>query len=609
MAGRLFLQPHLAPTIQKLERYEFAKIWASASSHLSLQLALHQVVRIPGIGTFAVVTKRVALSEQDLVMVERPVFQLEQAVAQDHELRCGCIDIPGRQDVEQLPFAQIASENAVSEGTVQLYMKRTTHLFHACLENRENVAIIWRDVGMLIVQGKDIKMRFYLDFLERLNGSGKMLQALLEMPEMRDSVISRHDTAASQTSSGRVMVLPWYQLETVPKMPVLIDLPGRVPRRGDGSGKKEDVAEKRLLRRARLSPNRLPALPVKPEQGQKAEGSEPRARQLPAVQRSCLKEKEEKGKLPPLVGPGTVDFIARAMERREKREKKKREKKKKKKEEQLPQYIRKFLEEEEKKKKEAAAAEKRKQHSAGAMKAKAEAEKETPSVTGKGEQPKEMQRIQESSSSECSSDSSPSSVESDESSCDQLEIRTIMENWEDAGEEPPTVPEDNSVPPKRSLSPRTDRALREVVTCILGQVARKRRGERDEQLDLQDKLQCELAVLRWERSGKEAGSSQRLREAAPQAAPPARPGERRAGPAQPRECTEEGRRKLWDSLRSKIEQKRSSGTAKGLEKRARATGGPEFAKIWASASSHLSLQLALHQVGLTSSSPSHPDER
>ncbi|KAK2529704.1 hypothetical protein Q9233_006871 [Columba guinea] len=532
----------------KQESHQFAKIWASASSHLSLQLALHQTsslppsplfqaVRIPGIGTFAVVTKRVALSEQDLVIMERPVFQLEQAVAQDHELRCGCIDIPGRQDVEQLPFAQIASENAVSEGTVQLYMKRTAHLFHACLENRENVAIIWRDVGMLIVQGKDVKMRFYLDFLERLNGSGKMLQALLEMPEMRDSVISRHDTAASQTSSGRVMVLPWYQLETVPKMPTLIDLPGRVQG-------KEDVAEKRLLRRARLSPNRLPALPVKPEQGQKAEGSEPRARQLPAVQRSCLKEKEEKGKLPPLVGPGTVDFIARAMERREK---KKREKKKK--EKQLPPYIRKFLEEEEKKKKEAAVAEKRKQHSAGAMKAKAKAEKETRSVKGKGEQPKEMQRIQESSSSECSSDSSPSSVESDESSCDLLEIRTIMENWEEAGEEPPTVPEDNSVPPKRSLSPRTDRALREVVTCILGQVARKRRGERDEQLDLQDKLQC------------------------------------------------------------KTEQKRSSGTAKGLEKRAGATGGPEFAKIWASASSHLSLQLALHQVGLTSSSPSHPDER
>ncbi|XP_071659037.1 uncharacterized protein [Patagioenas fasciata] len=245
----------------------------------------------------------------------------------------------------------------------------------------------------------------------------------------------------------------------------------------------EDAAEKRLLRRARLPPNRLPALTVKPEQGQKAEGSEPRARQLPVIQRSCLKEKEEKGKLPPLVAPREVDFIARAIERREKN------KREKKKEEQLPKHIRKFLEGEEKKEKEAAVREKSKRQSARAMKAKSKAEKETPGVKGKGENPKEMQRSQESSSPECSSDSSSSSVESDESSCDLLEIRTIMEDWEEAGEEPPTVPEDNSVPPKRSLSPRTDRALREVVTCILGQVARKRRGERDEQLDLQDKLQ------------------------------------------------------------------------------------------------------------------------
>ncbi|XP_071673100.1 coiled-coil domain-containing protein 81-like [Patagioenas fasciata] len=238
MARQLFLQPHLSPTIEKLERYEFAKIWASTSYHLSLQLALHQAVRIPGIGTFAVVRKRVALSEQDLVIVERPVFRPDKAVVQDYELRYGCKDFPGHQDFEQLPYAEIASENAVSEGTVQLYMERTTHLFHAYLENRKNVAIIWRDVGMLIAEGKEIKKRFYLHFLERLNGAGKMLQALLEMPEMRDSVISRHDTAASQTSSGRVIVLPWCQLETVPKMPTLIDLTGRVQGKGDGSGKK-----------------------------------------------------------------------------------------------------------------------------------------------------------------------------------------------------------------------------------------------------------------------------------------------------------------------------------------------------------------------------------
>ncbi|XP_071659109.1 uncharacterized protein [Patagioenas fasciata] len=459
MARQLFLQPHLSPTIEKLERYEFAKIWASTSYHLSLQLALHQAVRIPGIGTFAVVRKRVALSEQDLVIVERPVFRPDKAVVQDYELRYGCKDFPGHQDFEQLPYAEIASENAVSEGTVQLYMERTTHLFHAYLENRKNVAIIWRDVGMLIAEGKEIKKRFYLHFLERLNGAGKMLQALLEMPEMRDSVISRHDTAASQTSSGRVIVLPWCQLETVPKMPTLIDLTGRVQG-------KEDAAEKRLLRRTRLPPNRLPAPTVKPEQGQKAEGSEPRARQLPVIQRSCLKEKEEKGKLPPLLAPREVDFIARAIERREKN-------KWEKKEEQLPPYIQKYLEEQEEKETELA---------------EAEAEEEMPNVEGNGEKPKEMQRSQESSSPECSSDSSSSSVESDESSCDLLEMN--MEGWEEAGEEPPSVPEDNSVPQKRYEIYSTSASARRP-----SQALRLARDTSSKSLLRRDERQCRPARL------------------------------------------------------------------------------------------------------------------
>ncbi|XP_069641923.1 coiled-coil domain-containing protein 81-like [Haliaeetus albicilla] len=124
-------------------------------------------------------------------------------------------------------------------------------LFRVCLENRDNVALVWRDVGMLIIQGRDVKMRFYTDFLKRLNGTDQSLQAVLEMPEMRDSVISRHDTAASQTSSGRVIVLPGYKLETVPKMPtVKADLTGHVKAapekgwgKGNGSGKKEWLLE------------------------------------------------------------------------------------------------------------------------------------------------------------------------------------------------------------------------------------------------------------------------------------------------------------------------------------------------------------------------------
>lgn len=87
----------------------------------------------------------------------------------------------GHQRVEQLPCAQIASDNAVSESTVQLCMERTIRLFQVCLENGKNVALVWRDVGMVIIQGKDVHTKFYTDFLQRLNGTDKMLQALLEV--------------------------------------------------------------------------------------------------------------------------------------------------------------------------------------------------------------------------------------------------------------------------------------------------------------------------------------------------------------------------------------------------------------------------------------------
>ena len=55
--------------------------------------------------------------------------------------------------------------------------------------------------------------------------------------------------------------------------------------------------------------------------------------------------------------------------------------------------------------------------------------------------------MQESTSSEQSSVSPLTSTETGESSPDLLEM--TMEEWEEAGEESPTVHEDDTVPPKR----------------------------------------------------------------------------------------------------------------------------------------------------------------
>ncbi|XP_046794069.1 golgin subfamily A member 6-like protein 6 isoform X1 [Gallus gallus] len=455
------------------------------------------------------------------------------------------------------------------------------------------------------------------------------------MPEMSKSVISRNDCVASQTTSGRVTVFPMYEHKCIIKMTETpkVDLKYHVKTRheqgwarpGD-SGTKGDLCETRLLHRAALSPIRLPALTVMPGRDQKAEEKEPRTRQLPAVPGRPLQDKEEQGKVIPLVTPRMVDFIAAAVEanrriaaekkcaktrkgkeqkgktvrkekeekgktvRKEKEEKGKKVKEKEdkmrkeekvkqekvkeekgkkvkedkmRKEEKVKQekkvkfvqqekvkvvkqemkvknvkqekvrkvkqeeksrfskHAQKFLAEEEKKNKML-----KKQKKKQAKQQELEAEK-----TEAQPEEVEMPVAQESSTfeEEYSSSLSESETEQSSSSCSSSHslIKRMMGEQEEAEEEPPRVSWDSAHFPKRRLTPVTEETLREVVKCIVEQVAREQQGQRDAEKDLQGRLQSELAVLRWSqwsRSARETPSILSL--SGPQYRPAPPPGPR-----------------------------------------------------------------------------------
>ncbi|XP_040519125.1 golgin subfamily A member 6-like protein 6 isoform X5 [Gallus gallus] len=396
-------------------------------------------------------------------------------------------------------------------------------------------------------------------------------------------------------------------------------------RPGD-SGTKGDLCETRLLHRAALSPIRLPALTVMPGRDQKAEEKEPRTRQLPAVPGRPLQDKEEQGKVIPLVTPRMVDFIAAAVEanrriaaekkcaktrkgkeqkgktvrkekeekgktvRKEKEEKGKKVKEKEdkmrkeekvkqekvkeekgkkvkedkmRKEEKVKQekkvkfvqqekvkvvkqemkvknvkqekvrkvkqeeksrfskHAQKFLAEEEKKNKML-----KKQKKKQAKQQELEAEK-----TEAQPEEVEMPVAQESSAfeEEYSSSLSESETEQSSSSCSSSHslIKRMMGEQEEAEEEPPRVSWDSAHFPKRRLTPVTEETLREVVKCIVEQVAREQQGQRDAEKDLQGRLQSELAVLRWSqwsRSARETPSILSL--SGPQYRPAPPPGPR-----------------------------------------------------------------------------------
>ncbi|OXB54444.1 hypothetical protein ASZ78_003579, partial [Callipepla squamata] len=298
-----------------------AKIWSSASYYLGQQLALYQAVHIPGLGSFTVVRENVVSQQKGLVVVDRPVFHLAKVLAQDHDLLYDSIDVPGHDWFRQLPYARIASENGISEGAAQLCVERTVCQFGACIHKSCSIAFIWWDVGMLLIEGRRVQMRFFEDYLGKLNGTTDALQALLAMPEMSKSVMSRHDSPASLTTSGHVTVFPMFKHEFVMKEPTTarVELKYRVKSRqgwataGD-TGRKGDLCETRLLHRPALSPRRLPAGAGMPERGQKAEEKEPRTRQLPAIPGRSLKEGGQE-KAVPLRTPRMVDFFAEAREK------------------------------------------------------------------------------------------------------------------------------------------------------------------------------------------------------------------------------------------------------------------------------------------------------
>ncbi|XP_064380109.1 uncharacterized protein LOC135330406 isoform X3 [Dromaius novaehollandiae] len=132
-------------------------------------------------------------------------------------------------------------------------------------------------------------------------------------------------------------------------------------------------------------------------------------------------------------------------------------------------------------------------------------------------------------------------------------IEGMMGNWKEDGESSSEKEGDNSleIPPKRPISPGTSQALLEIVTCILGQVDRSRRGHRHEERDREDKLQCELAVLKWRMCRKKKSQGNDTPVAGPQPAQTICDSPERAGQEFYSLPVRKDQSKHWEALRKK----------------------------------------------------------
>ncbi|KFQ68869.1 Coiled-coil domain-containing protein 81, partial [Phaethon lepturus] len=115
---------------------------------------------------------------------------------------------PGNKELEPLKYSKVATAASVSRRKVEACVQGTMTLFSHCLGKGENVALVLREVGVLLIEGSRVQMKFFYNFLERMSGKENLEKAVFKVPQLLDMVVSQVAPVASLSFSGRVIIFP-----------------------------------------------------------------------------------------------------------------------------------------------------------------------------------------------------------------------------------------------------------------------------------------------------------------------------------------------------------------------------------------------------------------
>ncbi|XP_074786981.1 coiled-coil domain-containing protein 81-like [Athene noctua] len=216
-------------------------IWDAVASYIQEQLLLHKGVRIPALGCFDAVSREIQVGEE-AVTIYRPVFRLARNLLMVRNLMDNKAYLPGNKELEPLKYSKVAAAASVSRQQAMGCIQGTMSLLYYCLGKGENIAFVLRDIGVLLIEGKTIQMKFYYDFLETLSGKENLEKVIFkvsgsvslwacgqshggglaghgQVPQLLDMVVSRIVPVASLSFSGHVVIFPELEMEFVHKPP------------------------------------------------------------------------------------------------------------------------------------------------------------------------------------------------------------------------------------------------------------------------------------------------------------------------------------------------------------------------------------------------------
>ena len=89
--------------------------------------------------------------------------------------------ISGQIPVVQLNFAALSFESPFDRDTVESCVKEVLGAVARLVSTKRNVEFVFQSIGRLQIRDSKVKMKFYKEFLNSMDGSGKLVDALKDV--------------------------------------------------------------------------------------------------------------------------------------------------------------------------------------------------------------------------------------------------------------------------------------------------------------------------------------------------------------------------------------------------------------------------------------------
>lgn len=83
--------------------------------------------------------------------------------------------------MQPLKYTEVAAAASVTWQTGKACIFGTTSLVSHCLRKGENIAFVLKDIGVLLIEGAQVQMKFYYNFLEKVCGKVNLETAVFKV--------------------------------------------------------------------------------------------------------------------------------------------------------------------------------------------------------------------------------------------------------------------------------------------------------------------------------------------------------------------------------------------------------------------------------------------